>query len=705
MSSLAFGQTEFHPIEAPSLEFTDLEGKPIPLKSFFAGAKAVVVFFIRVNAVTQAQGHQLASYLNTKYQGEWREIPAKVLIVAHGDSEGIRQVTDGIVLPVLRSTGKVFEEYAVTAYTLYVLCVEGESGRIIARFDKPEDIKPEEGDVKPKKVDLAVKSCVLSDYLIKASFDDGTRTSVFKTPEDTPLAGSDITTRGEITCGFPIKITEQSLENMKSEGVPDDILDKLQSLKDQKFTGEKEFLDLLKGKIGDEQADGFKSLILKHAEITSQKRVGEQGRSIEISFPGRGEGTFGIDLPAGTDLSRAVYLSMWILGQTGREQFHIAIEDRNGVEKQLPVSDYISVLQSRWQRVCIPLTDFGLDLQNASNVSLKFEGNETATIYVDDLMFLYRSAKIFGTVTENGNPVHGATVTTAPETRTVTSDASGRYEIANISSGTYEVIAVKNGRRGSRSVTVEPGRAVTADIQIGTGGPGQDETSDIETETIEIELIIRIKEAPRGNGGSNVRLPINGIVAELRFSVELRYQTDLNEHTISDSLRQEFETNGILLSQQVTISFQDREDGNKEWLITDEENETEYLVAEEEDRLNIYARGLERLSVSEREQYKVVIYSQTDLFYVQPYENDHYTTISANGKWSPPPGIHLAEREKTYMALLVKQTKSRWPSWPSSWSTSRDVSDDKQILNIAPDGVQILDIHQVPPLFRWRDSD
>jgi hypothetical protein len=62
------------------------------------------------------------------------------------------------------------------------------------------------------------------------------------------------------------KITEQSLENLKSEGVPDDVLEKLQSLKNQEFIGEENFLDKLEETIGDEQTVKFKSSILKHAE-------------------------------------------------------------------------------------------------------------------------------------------------------------------------------------------------------------------------------------------------------------------------------------------------------------------------------------------------------------------------------------------------------------------------------------------------------
>jgi len=67
------------------------------------------------------------------------------------------------------------------------------------------------------------------------------------------------------------KITEPSLENLKSEYVPYDVLEKLQSIKNQEFTGEEKFWDTLRITIGDEQAVRLKSLILKHSLIGNPK--------------------------------------------------------------------------------------------------------------------------------------------------------------------------------------------------------------------------------------------------------------------------------------------------------------------------------------------------------------------------------------------------------------------------------------------------
>lgn len=62
-----------------------------------------------------------------------------------------------------------------------------------------------------------------------------------------------------------LKITEQSLENLKPEGVPDDVLKKLKSIENQEIIGKEKFVGTLKTTIGDEQTEEFKSLILERA--------------------------------------------------------------------------------------------------------------------------------------------------------------------------------------------------------------------------------------------------------------------------------------------------------------------------------------------------------------------------------------------------------------------------------------------------------
>jgi phage tail-like protein len=61
------------------------------------------------------------------------------------------------------------------------------------------------------------------------------------------------------------KITDQSLKDLKSEGVPDSVLRKLEIIRNQEIVGEKKLLGILEAVIGDEQTAKFKSVILNLA--------------------------------------------------------------------------------------------------------------------------------------------------------------------------------------------------------------------------------------------------------------------------------------------------------------------------------------------------------------------------------------------------------------------------------------------------------
>jgi hypothetical protein len=74
------------------------------------------------------------------------------------------------------------------------------------------------------------------------------------------------------------------------------------------------------------------------------------------------------------------------------------------------------------------------------------------------------------------------------------------------------------------------------------------------------------------------------IIEELLFSTELTFQRDLDNLRVSEDLRREFETNGILLSQNTTVSIK-KED--LWWLITDQELNKRYSVRKGADRLDI----------------------------------------------------------------------------------------------------------------------
>ena len=61
------------------------------------------------------------------------------------------------------------------------------------------------------------------------------------------------------------RITEQSLENLKSKGLPDDVLRKLESMKSQRLLEREKFEDELRKTIGEPLTKKNKSIILKHS--------------------------------------------------------------------------------------------------------------------------------------------------------------------------------------------------------------------------------------------------------------------------------------------------------------------------------------------------------------------------------------------------------------------------------------------------------
>jgi CRISPR-associated protein (TIGR03986 family) len=63
------------------------------------------------------------------------------------------------------------------------------------------------------------------------------------------------------------KITTKSLETLRSGDVPNDALEKLQSLQDKEISGKKEFIETLEAALGKKEANKFKSLILRCAKI------------------------------------------------------------------------------------------------------------------------------------------------------------------------------------------------------------------------------------------------------------------------------------------------------------------------------------------------------------------------------------------------------------------------------------------------------
>ena len=66
--------------------------------------------------------------------------------------------------------------------------------------------------------------------------------------------------------------------------------------------------------------------------------------------------------------------------------------------------------------------------------------------------------------------------------------------------------------------------------------------------------------------------------AMLLFSVDLKYQTDLNNKKVTADLRQAFKKHKIGLSQKVTVTIEKQ---NSEWLIIDKIITTESTLLRE----------------------------------------------------------------------------------------------------------------------------
>jgi hypothetical protein len=65
--------------------------------------------------------------------------------------------------------------------------------------------------------------------------------------------------------GSKFRLSQESLENLKDQGVPDEILAELAPLEGQEFTEEADFLNTVEEYVGEEQTEEYERLFLEHA--------------------------------------------------------------------------------------------------------------------------------------------------------------------------------------------------------------------------------------------------------------------------------------------------------------------------------------------------------------------------------------------------------------------------------------------------------
>lgn len=70
------------------------------------------------------------------------------------------------------------------------------------------------------------------------------------------------------------KVTDRSLDDLRSAGVPDGVLQKLTTIEGQEATGKRDFVSLLQQVIGYQETVSYGKLIQKHAKVKRRKRSG-----------------------------------------------------------------------------------------------------------------------------------------------------------------------------------------------------------------------------------------------------------------------------------------------------------------------------------------------------------------------------------------------------------------------------------------------
>ncbi|MCB1196095.1 hypothetical protein KDK77_07905 [bacterium] len=100
------------------------------------------------------------------------------------------------------------------------------------------------------------------------------------------------------------------------------------------------------------------------------------------------------------DASAYMYLTFWVKGEKGEENFKIGVADevwdqREDSMKSEQIGAYLEAgkITTEWQKAKIPLEDFWVDTKKLASLAICFEsecfpsGGGKGTIYIDDLQF------------------------------------------------------------------------------------------------------------------------------------------------------------------------------------------------------------------------------------------------------------------------------------------------------------------------------
>ena len=145
----------------------------------------------------------------------------------------------------------------------------------------------------------------------------------------------------------------------------------------------------------------FKPANLRHYLSVDNHR-GSGGRSLQIHYSREEVGACGVWMhlfDSNAEKNQRTfysaddypYVSFWVRGEQGGEDFDIQIADKEWLDKEDsvvagPVGAYLKDgVTTEWQEVVIPIKDAGLNGKDITTLTLNFAGNGNGTVYVDDV--------------------------------------------------------------------------------------------------------------------------------------------------------------------------------------------------------------------------------------------------------------------------------------------------------------------------------
>ncbi len=100
------------------------------------------------------------------------------------------------------------------------------------------------------------------------------------------------------------------------------------------------------------------------------------------------------------DASKYKYLTLWVKGEKGTEDFVVSMSDlyldkKRQSRQSKPIGEYLKKgkITRDWQKARIPLDEFYLDLKKAVSIAIDFErelfanGSNKGTVYINNIVF------------------------------------------------------------------------------------------------------------------------------------------------------------------------------------------------------------------------------------------------------------------------------------------------------------------------------